>query len=738
MLLIPSIDQFEDVTIYQDSNKNYVFYVMPNTPTLRLGDNGKPVFQFLKYREAADTLKEGSSRGGGYVQFDCEFHVPAERLKKISDKLQDRVNQAYAGRSGTPPQVEVAQPTWIDGSVQLLTFEAKADGSGMISHIASGGKPSLIGSNIASFSAELTQRGAALLWQAFQMDTLPIAVVYTLKFLAQTPALQIHGYLYTNQFHQHFEEVTKQVDSSVWGDTPEDYKKTVQETFSKFGISGVDVMSWNLGNDPEGEKFKTQMVQQVWSSIQDQFKDAIKDKFTPTPDDPEGKDFTHQMRVFTESATTDIQIYIKEGQVIPWQIAPQATMQGFLNQKDGKGQPVKKENFFQEISLDDPFYKLLQVSAYCNADFVNDPIYSVKVHLEYGTTAADYLFKDSTAVNTFQAYLDQALGNKYKYWAEVTFKNSDKTLKTPEKTTNETRLVLSVQDMGVLKVQIMAGNFDWDLINSAQVHIRYSDSSRGVAEQEEMLQLTKDTPTQTYQRLTMTLIDKPYEYKTVYFLKDGQNIETDWQRETAPHLMINDVFASRLAVKLLASGGFERLNKIVVDLDYQDAAHNYQAQKTLQITPDQDFATWIVPLRDQAPRSFRYQTTLIYKDGHSDKIDWITKDESQTLLVGEIFADYLNIDFVTDLIDFTTTRLVKVTVHYTDAANQIDTTENFVFTPAKKTVPTWKLPIKDKTKQQYAYQAVYYLTNGTHQDSGLVTSSDNSLVLDPTLVAAAP
>jgi len=735
VLLIPSVDQFNDVTIYQDSAKDFVFYVMPNAPTLRKDSNGKNVFEFLKYREDASTVKEGASAGGGYIQFDCEFHVPDDQLKKITDKLQERVNQKYSGRSGSPPQVQVAQPTWVDGSIQLLTFEAKPDGSGMISHTVTGGKPSLIGSNIASFSTELTQRGAALMWQACQMANMPIAVVYKLKFLAQTPSLNIHGYLYTRQFQQHFEEITKQIDESVWGDTNEDYKKTVQDTFSKFGISGVDVIGWNLGTDPDAEKFKTQMVQQVWSSIQDQFKEATKDKFAPTPADTDGGSYEHQMRKYTQTATTDIHIYINQNQVIPWEINPQATMQGFLSGKDGAGQAIKKDDYFKEISLDDPFFKMLKVSAYCNADFANDPIYSVKLHIQYGQTVQDFLFRDASTVGVFQQYIEAALGNKYTYSAVVAFKNSDKTLTIPQRTTDETRLVLSVQDMGVLKVNIMVGNFNWDAINTAQVHIRYSDTGRGVPMQEDMLKLDQTTPSQVYQRLTMTLIDRPYEYKVTYFLKDGQNIATEWKQETSPNLMINDIFADRLAVKLLASGGFDRIQKMVVDLSYDDSTHNYSSEKTMELSADQDFATWILPLWDQAPKGFKYRTTLIYKDSHSDQAEWKTASDSQTIIVGEIIADYLTVDFITDLIDFTTIRLVKLNLHYVDAANQIDAIEDVVFTAAKKTAPAWKLPIKNKALKQYTYKVTYYKTDGTHVDSAEITTKDGDLVLDPSVVA---
>ena len=78
MLLLPPIDQINDVTIYADTDLDYQFYGVPNVPRLRYGPDGKPVFEFLKYREDASRMADDphASRGGGYIQFDTELVVP--------------------------------------------------------------------------------------------------------------------------------------------------------------------------------------------------------------------------------------------------------------------------------------------------------------------------------------------------------------------------------------------------------------------------------------------------------------------------------------------------------------------------------------------------------------------------------------------------------------------------------------------------------------------------------------
>ncbi len=317
MLKVPAFKQYDGVTVYPDSDSDSVFYAIPDVPRLRYGSDGKPVFIFLKYREDASTIKDGSSRGGGYVQFDCELSVPQAQLADITADLQDWVNHLYMARGDShPPKVQLSTPTYVDDDktdVQLLTMQPKPDGSGMITNIMGAGKPSLIGSNIASVALELTQRGAALMWQAFQMATLPIAVVYDIKFLAQIPTLNMHLWLNAGQLHTYYEKVTKDIDESVWGDDDQSYTRTTEEIFSKYQIAGVDITDWPSdlgGNGADIEKFKKDMVEQGWSLIEDALKDGMKDKFQAIPDSAKGSqdDYKTTVRDYFESFSENLDL----------------------------------------------------------------------------------------------------------------------------------------------------------------------------------------------------------------------------------------------------------------------------------------------------------------------------------------------------------------------------------------------------------------------------------------------
>ena len=52
-------------------------------------------------------------------------------------------------------------------------------------------KPSLYGDNQASFSVQLDQYGATILEQALQGEMAPVAVIYSLDFIALRPAFNV-------------------------------------------------------------------------------------------------------------------------------------------------------------------------------------------------------------------------------------------------------------------------------------------------------------------------------------------------------------------------------------------------------------------------------------------------------------------------------------------------------------------------------------------------------------------
>jgi hypothetical protein len=744
MLALPAIQQFGDVTVYADTDLDYRFYALPNVPRLRYGPDGKPVFEFLKYRfDPADVPDTpGAPKGGGYIQFDTQLVVPDDVKAKIVAALQSNLDKKYQPSGQKAPPVELA-PVWYVGddktAVSLITMQPKPDGTGMVTNILGSGKPSLTGDNTASFAMELSQNGAALFWQACQMATLPIAVVYDVKFMAAIPAMRMHVWLYSSQMHQFDQSISKDIDDSVCDSTDETYTNNMREIFSKYNFAGVSVTSTDPGVSPETAQLIKDMTDNGWSLLESTLKDDMKDKFDPTKDADKGEagDFNNTIRNYLQSYTEQLDLTYSANQTLPFPIHPQGTLQGFLKTPGPNGALPDPKDFFKEVSLDDPFFKMLQVRVHCNADFQNDPIFSVKVHIEYGSTVQDLLFTDSATPQTFKAYRDAALGNKYKYWMEVNYKNSDRVYKTSEVETDETQLVPSVNELGILRVQLAAGSIQWDRTASAEIHITYEDSSNNVAASEDVYMIKPDAPSATWSRQIFAPVVNPYKYKCIFIQKDSQRVETDWIPAQSPLLLIDDLYQDHVAVEFIASSSFDKIDKIVLDMSYQDTDHTYSVDDKFELKAGQDTYSWIVPIFKGATKQFKYRSTVAYKDGHTTQSDWKTVNGSQTVVVGEIFADTLSINCMTDLIDFTAVKLVKVVCTYQDAAHQIDASEDFVFKTDQRTAQPWQLGIMDAAKRQFSYSVTYYMADGTSRAVPATATTDPTIVLQvPALVAA--
>ncbi|MCY1013623.1 hypothetical protein OV079_50470 [Nannocystis pusilla] len=135
-----------DVTVYPDSQLDYVFYLIPPYPRFRRDAAGKPVFQLLKFRgnvpagattAAATATEKGQPDAmaagtiptvdgevaGAFLTFDTEYSVDEKVKDNIREQLDAQVKAKYLREGKAVPegfQIVLRQPTWTDGDVHLL------------------------------------------------------------------------------------------------------------------------------------------------------------------------------------------------------------------------------------------------------------------------------------------------------------------------------------------------------------------------------------------------------------------------------------------------------------------------------------------------------------------------------------------------------------------------------------------------------------------------------------------
>jgi hypothetical protein len=199
-------------------------------------------------------------------------------------------------------------------------------------------------------------------------------------------------------------------------------------------------------------------------------------------------------------------------------------------------------------------------------------------------------------------------------------------------------------------------------------------------------------------------------------MTDGREFEVTEKEQDAPQIYINDPFSAMKTVGLRAVGDLNaKIQSIMVDLVYKDAANNNFTQtKSMALSKATPFFDWTFPVIDENAGEVRYAGTIQYMDGTTRDIPETVAARS-TIQLGDVVADRLEVMVVPDLIDFTAVKLVNVSLHYTDAANQVDERKDLIF-KAGEQAKTWTVDLKNKAARDYKWSARFFMADGTRKE----------------------
>src|SRR5690554_3012650 len=176
MLMTPAFQTVEDVTVFRDDTVWFKFYPIADHPEIRRDENGKPVFLLVKYAFSDQERRDNPDLppGGGYLNFDVQFAVPADQLARVREHLQAWVNEewerlrngtpeerALPGVAGTtaPPMVEIGTPTWTSGVAKLDAPQSED----LVEKRIAEGYPSFLRKKVAMSGWDLSPPGATFM-----------------------------------------------------------------------------------------------------------------------------------------------------------------------------------------------------------------------------------------------------------------------------------------------------------------------------------------------------------------------------------------------------------------------------------------------------------------------------------------------------------------------------------------------------------------------------------------------
>jgi hypothetical protein len=786
------------VTAYQDDTQFWKFYLIPDYVSIRRDFNDNPVFLLIKYAFDDQDREENPDlpRGGGYMVFDVEMSVREADYPAITAALQQNVNDIWnqmkslaenrnqdirtmrvgsyhylnglstslslgeedvtlgLGTEGpgappgdAPPKVIFSHPTWTEGTFRV---SAPPDPN-LVSHIVAEGPLSLTGNNVAAVSLSLTSAGATFMEKTLTnldgsgaTDLTPISVLFQLKFLARVPPVKLNITADSRSLFRSAQSISHDYQDN---DCSEDVMTHSEHHVEMAIESGLISVQFDAGTLELSDDF----VQELRSGAMKMVMDMIKEKWfdkkeaEPSDDDPDDptRDFVNRESdvYYLKSDFREESMHIAYNERIEslqrWPVNPQGTLQTFLANVSAS----EMRKYVRVVDLTDPFFQTLGLKVTCFADWDNEPIAFVEAQIRY--SGRDENNQEVEKVETFTFNKANTVGEwdpsligrkrEYSYRWRVGFQGREPGEFTGWERDTSPNLNISVADPGKIAIRVMAGNVDFNQITKqVQVDLSYADSD--VQEESTTVILANGQLENNYQRYIYTEWDRPVRYRTRFFLKNDQMIESDWQQTLNRQLLINEPSSvNRLDVQLVPVGDWSNVLQTIVNLRYIDLTSSYFLDDNRRLTTPDQFLSWAVVVKDPTKRKFQYKVLTSFKDGSLPvESQWLEADGDQTLPILVKQKPKLNVKLLPTLVDFAVTPVVEVTMRYDDTFNNLHKVETFALTsPAEQ---LWSFPISRDEQRAYRYQVTYNTKEGQVVNVPEATTDETALVLQKLLV----
>ena len=760
-----TVPGLESVTVYRDDEDATRFYVMPSTPRLARDDKGQLLLQLMIYARDVDTLPPDQLEAQrGWIAASVELRLTPEEEEKVRAHLRELVNSGrflwfanFFRLQATPTEPKITlPPEWVAGDV-AMTMPAPGGSSTITTS-----KPSLISTNVATLAGDLSQDASEIARQAVLAGGLPMAVSYTgLTFVARIPSItvRIHGdrsaYMRETieryQVHHEVEHTTT-VDFGLIEFTSRYYREwtTNHTSFDQFQRDTqsirLEIDDSDFRSDPEAvairAKFEEMAIKIFTESVVPSIMKSAEDQFTAArgavaaASDAKATPPPVSVQTLVSNISGTIDMTFSKTAVVQVVKNPNGALARDL-------QPDEIASAVEYMDLSDPYFKELYLRVHANVNFAQDPVYGLKVNIEYdqqddqiprpvkGSTSM--LFTSADEVKTFRQILargaDGRTKEEYRYFSEIIYKETGQTIRVPASgylPGSGTELVISYRSLGFVKVGVTLGPQPTEVV-SVRVAFTYPRSTAASATQ--TIELTTAAPQGRY--FTYTGHDgdpDPYTYGVTYVLQDGQQMDVAPQSSRAESLVIGNPFESRTTATFVAQADFTVVDKVIVDASYEDPTNDLSLSHHAELTANGQSSPWSVALRDPARVDFTYRTTVLFKNGSSEQGGPTPSTLGQTVLVGVGATAALEVMIVPN-IDDRRHQMAIVQMEYRDEATGTHQAQSYQVTNGM-TAAVFRVLLRNPEARTYRYRIqLLASTQAAAWDSGWRESADGVLLV---------
>jgi hypothetical protein len=765
MLKLYSTHTIAGLTVYEDDTDPAKFYVMPNQPQFRVDpQTNKPVFKFIKYLMPVN--RPDGSIGGGFLIFDSSFVIPDASRAKVQSELNALLkSRGLKDATGAALTAQTTVPTFTKGTASLTLLDTSG---ALVTKIESAGKPSLIGSLVCSFTAELSPEGSAVVEGAMQGAGGVVQIAYDLHYTAILPPIKGHVWFHATQAQKFYQNITKS-NPNFWGnDTTEN--ETLRQKFTDDQAGGVDFDFSGLDpNDPNSAKVKDDILNWGWSQLANAAKMVVPgapgtqqtlndsgqsssgsgsgsgsgsdSSGTGSDSSGTGSDSSGSSQSGglgqdrsddgMESVTRDeksvskfdFNQYYHEKDAVDYETTQQGTLPNIPNFKD----------YCSTINANDPFFAQIHATVSVNADFTMLGINSVDVNLQYTKskppTVAALHFTKPDDVGKFDS--DTVNGDMhYSYNFTVNYQGQSKPYVSPVVTWQTPHITVDVGTLGIFFVAVVIGSVDFTKTPQVQVAIQYPDTDANGAPISRQLSFDSTKKTDSVSVVLLKPVTKPFTYQVTYIMTDGTQVVTPWASSSMNQIFVNTPFTTK-TVSFVSEGDFvNNIDNIFLKMTYNDGLNNYQQSTDYTFTSANRSHDWTFPVLGSGQGSVTYSGVVSYKDHTTENIPSTTA-ASSLVTFGPPNQQVITVTPDPAMIDFTQVKLIQLNFEYIDPANSIDIKQEIVLKANSATPPNWTFYTKDPTKTAYTYQATFYMatTPPTVVKGNPTPASDTDLVL---------
>jgi hypothetical protein len=688
---------FRDV-VYHNGEREYrpIFYPLPDAPHIVRDADGSPAFDFLWYRKKPNS-ESMRPLAGGLVTLTVSLSPAADEKVHLRKQI--------AARDNLPIESVQLEPiAFKDGSV-TLTFAGESGTDEFVQQIAGNGKARLTGSQRASFAIDLSDEGAALLWNTLKLGNNLFRLRYDLVFDHRLDDIELRVWCDAQQAVQMAAVQTERGTLNP---------KKLGDTLVQKHLAGVEITSTRtMGDDQQMalEKLGQDLLQ------------AALEKALFISREMENADTHFNLRSYEPSMQfllnhTFTQSYPLEQHVVWDEILQLDLTQEQLNQK------------VRRVDPSDGFFKVLEVKIYCTVDFTQDPIDKVKVAIEYDATGAggrirrqgEYIFQKGVEVQTFTTDLAAPDQRSYRYGVTVFYANKPAPLHLTFPPTETTALIIDVGNLGILKVILELRDVSFKIIRQVVIDLYYPplDISHTV--------ILDGKQTHKQWQLITRNPPESYQYRVAWITHDNRRLESQWQTSSSHQISLDAPanLSRTVSIHLISAGDFSDVAQLLVDLRPLSDLTTHPSQFTF--TQAGQSHAWEPEGMDPSGFQYEVRRTIVYSDGHRRELDW-TLEDTPVLVVRNLWR--FDVSIVARLLDIgDSIRLALLELQYQDDQERFQAKDTLVLRDRNAEIH-WIFHLGAPDRHRYRYRLTFIPTDGPRQTTNWQEAEENILVLRP-------